>query len=83
MVKYCYRDIVLRRLIMDRNEKREIKRVKYQNKAAKAQAKADKLYAKRRKTNNLENLAMGMAVIGIVALAITAAIVGSVPDENK
>lgn len=68
---------------MDKQEKRELKRIKYQKQAAKAQAKADKLLGQKRKANSFENLAMGIAVIGIVALAITAAIVGSNTEETN
>ena len=68
---------------MDKKNKREIKRAKYQKQANKAQAKADRLAAQRKRTNSMENFIMGVAVIGIVALAVTAAFVGSTSEDNN
>ena len=67
---------------MDKNEKRELKQAKYMKQAAKAQAKADKIQAKKNRANSLENFVMVAACVGILALGIAAIIVGATPEEN-
>ena len=45
--------------------------------------RTDRLAAQRKRTNSMENFIMGVAVIGIVALAVTAAFVGSTSEDNN
>lgn len=68
---------------MSNTEKDLAKLKKLQNKADKAQVKADKLQRKATKTqrktvqkNSIENFMVIAAMVGMVALAITATIVG-------
>lgn len=66
---------------MSKLEKQQLKAAKAQTKAAKAQAKVDSTRAKVNKQDNIQNFFMAVAVVGMVALAITAAIVGGSQEE--
>lgn len=66
---------------MTKREKTALKVAKAKAEAAKAQARADKLQKKANSSKAMENFLIFAAIVGMVSLAITAAIV-SLPDEE-
>ena len=68
---------------MDKREKEMMKVQKAQKALNKAQKNYDKIQRKTSKTNSLENFMVILATVGIVALAITAIMVGTDSEPEK